>query len=74
MANTDLDCRGLSCPVPIVRISRAMKEMHSGDTLTVQASDPSFGADIEAWTRKLGHRLESFEDVDGTQTAVIRHS
>jgi tRNA 2-thiouridine synthesizing protein A len=74
MANVDLDCRGLSCPVPIVRVSRAMKDMQSGDTLTVQASDPSFGADIEAWVRKLGHHLVSFMDRDGTQTAVVRRA
>lgn len=74
MANVDLDCQGLSCPVPIVRISRAMKELASGDTLTVTASDPSFQADIEAWVRKMGHALESFADTDGVQTAVLRHS
>ncbi|MBL6712008.1 sulfurtransferase TusA family protein [bacterium] len=74
MANVDLDCAGLSCPVPIVRISRAMKEMSSGDTLTVTASDPSFQADVEAWVRKMGHQLESFSEADGTQTAVVRHA
>jgi len=43
-----LDCRGLNCPMPIVKISRAMKGLVPGDMLTVMASDPSFGADIEA--------------------------
>lgn len=74
MANVDLDCGGLSCPVPIVRISRAMKELSSGDTLTVTASDPSFQADVEAWVRKMGHQLEAFAEADGQQTAVLRHS
>jgi len=74
MANVELDCGGLSCPVPIVRISRAMKELASGDTLTVTASDPSFQADVEAWVRKMGHYLDSFTETDGTQTAVIRHA
>lgn len=74
MANVDLDCQGLNCPVPIVRISRAMKELASGDTLTVTASDPSFQADIDAWVRKMGHQLESFADNDGVQTVVLRRS
>ncbi len=74
MANVDLDCGGLSCPVPIVRISRAMKELTSGDTLTVTASDPSFQADVEAWVRKMGHHLDSFTESDGSQTAVLRHA
>jgi tRNA 2-thiouridine synthesizing protein A len=74
MADVDLDCAGLSCPVPIVRISRAMKELSVGDRLTVTASDPSFRADVEAWVRKMGHVLEAFSDSEGQQTAVIRHA
>lgn len=71
MATMNIDCRGLSCPMPIVRISRAMKQLASGDTLTISATDAAFRADLEAWVRKLGHVLESF--VDGPeQTATVR--
>jgi TusA-related sulfurtransferase len=41
------------------------------DTLTVQAKDPSFRADVEAWVRKLGQELHTFSEQDGIQTAVI---
>jgi TusA-related sulfurtransferase len=51
-----------------------MKELTTGDTLTVTASDPSFQADVEAWVRKMGHHLDSFTEVDGAQTAVLRHA
>jgi tRNA 2-thiouridine synthesizing protein A len=71
MANHDLDCRGMSCPMPIVRISRTMQGLAVEDTLTVQAKDPSFRADVEAWVRKLGQELHTFSEQDGIQTAVI---
>jgi len=71
MTNVDLDCKGLNCPMPIVKISRAMKELQTGTTLTVTASDPSFKADVEAWVRKMNQKLTSFSDIDGIQTAVI---
>jgi TusA-related sulfurtransferase len=71
MSNVDLDCKGLNCPMPIVKISRAMKELQTGVTLTVTASDPSFKADVEAWVRKMNQKLVSFSDVSGTQTAII---
>ena len=71
MKNTELDCRGLSCPMPIVKISRAMKELTPGEVLTVQASDPSFQSDIEAWVRKMGQTLQSFEDNGEFQTAIL---
>ncbi|MFN8854482.1 MAG: sulfurtransferase TusA family protein [Planctomycetaceae bacterium] len=71
MSQTELDCRGLSCPMPIVKISRAVKELGVGDELRVQASDPSFRADLEAWVTKMGHALKSFESAAGVQTAII---
>lgn len=71
MANTDLDCRGMNCPMPIVRISQAVKSLAIGDTLTVVADDPSFQADVEAWVRMTGQRLRSFTTADTTRTAVV---
>lgn len=67
----DLDCKGLNCPMPIVKISRAMKTMGVGDQLRVQASDPAFKADVEAWVRKLGHALVSFKEEKGVQHALL---
>ena len=71
MANHDLDCRGMSCPMPIVRISRTFQGLAVDDTLTVQAKDPSFRADVEAWVRKLGQELQTFSEQDGIQTAGL---
>lgn len=71
MATVELDCTGLSCPMPIVKISRAMKEMPVGDILIVQASDPSFQSDIEAWVRKMGHTIIEFQEEAGVQRATI---
>jgi len=71
MATSELDCRGLSCPMPIVKVSRAIKPLASGETLTIIASDAAFRADLEAWVSKLGHVLVEF--VDGPeQRAVVR--
>lgn len=71
MASVELDCKGLNCPMPIVRISRTMKELQVGDQLKVEASDPSFQSDIEAWVRKMGHDLKSFEESQGVQKVVL---
>ena len=67
----ELDCQGLSCPMPIVKIAKKIKKMKGGEALKVTANDPAFRADLEAWCNKLGHALESFED-GPVQTAVVR--
>lgn len=71
MADVKLNCRGLNCPVPIVRISQAIKKMEAGQTLEVEADDPAFSADVDAWVRKMGHELLT-SDEGAVQRAVIR--
>ncbi|MFG0247443.1 MAG: sulfurtransferase TusA family protein [Phycisphaeraceae bacterium JB051] len=71
MNTVELDCVGLCCPMPLVRIKRAMDEMNAGDCLKITASDPAFEADIKAWTEKFGHAILSI-DIDEHITAVVR--
>ena len=71
MADIQLICEGLNCPMPIVRISQTMKTMNAGQTLEVTADDPAFGADVRAWVHKMGHELLEFAD-GSVQRAVIR--
>jgi len=71
MANLELDCRGMNCPMPIVRVSRAVRNIAIGDTITVMADDPSFQPDIEAWVRMTGQTLRSITSAGTTRTAVI---
>lgn len=66
MKTLQLDCMGLCCPMPLVRIKRAMDELAAGDCLEVIASDPAFEADIKAWSARFGHpilRLQVSEKV-----------
>lgn len=65
-----LDCKGLRCPMPIVRISQAMKLVPAGGKLRVEATDPAFRPDLEAWVRRVGHRLVDFQG-GSVQTATI---
>ncbi len=71
MAEHSLDCKGLNCPMPIVKISRAMKGLALGDRLVVEASDPSFGADVEAWAKRMGHDLVELSSSPALQRAVL---
>jgi tRNA 2-thiouridine synthesizing protein A len=72
-ADAYLDCRDLRCPLPIVKISKAIKEMSSGQRLFVEANDPAFKSDVEAWVRTMGHELLEFSE-GATQQALLRKS
>ena len=68
-----LDCKGLACPVPIVRISQAMKAMEPGGVLVVEADDPAFPADIRAWAQMTGNDILALEEGDVMTARLRRH-
>jgi tRNA 2-thiouridine synthesizing protein A len=59
-----LDARGLTCPMPIVKTAQAMKELAAGDILEVLATDAGSVKDFAAWSRTTGNPLIE-SSVDG---------
>lgn len=55
-AHLTLDCRGLSCPMPIVRTKKAMEQLEPGQVIEVQATDKGSLADIQGWAKNTGHQ------------------
>lgn len=56
-ADRELDVKGLSCPLPILRTKKTLSEMASGQVLRVQATDPGSVKDFEAFARQTGNAL-----------------
>ena len=68
----DLDCTGLACPGPIMKMSAKMKDLALGDEMRVKVSDPGFALDAPAWAKNNGHAMVSLEPSGAGYTAVIR--
>lgn len=63
MADQTLDAQGLNCPLPILRAKKALKDMNTGQTLQILATDPGAVADFQAFCRTTGNELvESKQD------------
>jgi tRNA 2-thiouridine synthesizing protein A len=60
---TVLDLKGLLCPMPVVKISQAMKTVPVGGIVEATASDPGVMADMPAWARSSGNELVSIDKV-----------
>ena len=52
-----LDCCGLQCPGPIMKVNEAIQEMNDCEVLQVSATDMGFARDVEAWCRRTGNTL-----------------
>ncbi|HXJ62856.1 MAG TPA: sulfurtransferase TusA family protein [Actinomycetota bacterium] len=67
-----LDVKGLSCPLPIVKTSKAVKDMASGELIEVLATDPGSVQDFSAWCRSTGNELVEQTHDDGVFRYVIK--
>lgn len=70
--NAVLDVKGLSCPLPVLRARKAIKDVAPGDTLTVLATDPAAVKDFAAFCEAGGHELVSSRADAGTYEFQIR--
>ena len=67
-----LDLKGLLCPLPVVKISKAIKEVDVGELVEATATDPGVMADIPAWCKSTGHDLVGLDKVDGHFVFQVR--
>lgn len=61
----ELDVRGLSCPLPILRTKKAINGLEALQTLKMVATDPGSVKDIEAFCRQTGNELLFTNEDDG---------
>ena len=52
-----LDCKGLNCPLPVLKTKKAIDSMVVGQVLEMVATDPGSIPDMQAWSKKTGHQL-----------------
>lgn len=67
-----LDLKGLLCPMPVVKIAQAMKQVQIGELVEAVATDPGVMADIPAWARATGNELVSLEKQDKVFKFVVK--
>lgn len=77
MAVTDapaevLDCKGLACPLPVIKTAQAMKKLELGEVLELLATDPGVEPDMNAWTKRTGNELISINKDGDTFHVLLR--
>ncbi len=53
----NIDLLGLKCPLPVLKIQKALKGLAKGDQLEVIANDPLAIIDVPAFCQESGHKL-----------------
>ncbi|MEZ5932993.1 MAG: sulfurtransferase TusA family protein [Alphaproteobacteria bacterium] len=71
MADTELDARGLSCPLPVLRARKRLRALAPGAVLRLLATDPGAVRDVAAMCAATGDRLIESGEADGVLTFRI---
>ncbi|HEY5763080.1 MAG TPA: sulfurtransferase TusA family protein [Rhodocyclaceae bacterium] len=68
----ELDARGLSCPLPIVKTKKSLNDMQSGQVLKVVSTDPGSIKDMQAFANQTGNPLLESAEASGAYTFYLR--
>ena len=72
LAPIPLDLRGLKCPLPVLRVRKALIAAPAGSLLVVQCTDPMAAIDLPNLARETGDSIERQGDADGALVFHIR--
>jgi tRNA 2-thiouridine synthesizing protein A len=72
MADVILDARGLSCPLPVLKARKALRELAPGATLKVLSTDPACVAEFQIFCRTAGHELLETNQAGDSFSFVIK--
>ena len=70
--DTELNCEGLNCPLPILKTKKTIDGMSSGELLKMTATDPGSVNDMDSWSKRTGNELVSHLEDSGVHTYLIK--
>ena len=70
--NLEVDASGLLCPLPLLRLKKALTAMSSGDVVKVIATDPAAHLDFGVYANQSGHQIIEFIKDNDKQIFYIK--
>ena len=70
--DVEVDATGLNCPLPLLRLKKALVGMASGDVVKVIATDPAAHLDLGVYADQAGHQIIEFARESHIQIFYIR--
>ena len=67
-----MDLKGLPCPMPVVKVSKGIKDVEVGQVIQAITSDPGSLADFPAWARTSGNEIIKTDQNNGTIQFYIK--
>lgn len=72
MTLTEIDARNLLCPLPVLRLRKALLALPVGARVALVATDPAAVLDVPHFCAEAGHRLIATEPLpDGARRYLV---
>ena len=71
-ADVKLDCKGLNCPLPVIKTKKMIDGMNLGQILEMTATDPGSVNDMTAWSHRTGQTLLEHKQDNGSFIFYIK--
>ena len=68
----DIDTRGLLCPLPVLRLRKALEDLTPGALVRLEATDGASWIDVPHFCAQAGHELVQAEDWEGVKVYLVR--
>lgn len=68
----EVDACGLMCPLPLLRLKKALQAIEEGKVVRVLATDPAAVLDFGVFVEQAGHGLLHRSEADGVLFFLIR--
>ncbi|KEI72402.1 sulfurtransferase TusA family protein [Endozoicomonas elysicola] len=69
----EIDLKGMSCPLPLLKAKQALSRMQSGQVIRVYATDPGSVRDFASFAKISGHVLVASEEEQGVYIHTLQH-
>ncbi len=66
-----VDTRGQSCPLPILNLEKAMRNLPTGKVVEIQSTCPAFLGELKAWCNRTGNKLLAFYIQSNLSVATV---
>ncbi len=68
----ELDATGLMCPLPLLRLKKALQSLEGGQVVRVLATDPASVLDFGVFLEQTGHEMLERTEETGVYCYLIR--
>jgi len=73
-ADKVMDLKGLPCPMPVVKVSKGIKEVDVGQVVEAITTDPGALSDFPAWAKTSGNEILETVQGDGVIKFYIKRA